>query len=662
MKLFITKYIGFCGGVANAVSLALKQEGKRIFTLGKLVHNENVLGKLKSKDIEQVDDVSKLSAGDTVIIRAHGVAKEIFQYCIDNNITVIDATCKSVKNIQLKAQKYYNEGYQIVLIGDRNHAEIIGINGWCNNSAIIINTDDEAVDLTNYQKILIMFQTTFNITESAKIIQNIITDNSKTVEIFDTICYTTICKQKEAELLSKQCDCCLIIGSNTSSNSKQLVSVCKVNCPNTFLVCNPQDLSSYNFSLYNNIALICSASTPTELFEEVTNSMVAIANDNKETSEEVVETTVKVNEFTKAIDKMHHNFKPYRKGMKVKGTVSHVDNEGISISIGTKKDGMIPNEEICLNGDIEQFKSTLRVGDSLEAIIISTDKSLVLSHKAIQVLYKDDALIDGIKEGNEFTTTPSKAVKGGLLSKLGSYTVFIPASHIKNGFVSNLEQYVGKKMRVIALQDGVDDSKKKIVASQKELLNKEKKEKEENFWNNIEINEVVDGKVLRFAPFGAFVSVRGFDCLAHLSDLSWNNIQSPGEVLEINKTYEFVVIKLDREANRVSLGYKQLQLQPWQLAAEQFPVGSIVKGKVVRILSFGAFVELASGIDGLLHVSNMSWEWLDDISKAVKVGDEIEVVVIDADIENKRITLSRKPLLQQPEIAKPSKASQEPKE
>ena len=163
------------------------------------------------------------------------------------------------------------------------------------------------------------------------------------------------------------------------------------------------------------------------------------------------------------------------------------------------------------------------------------------------------------------------------------------------------------------------------------------------------MGEIVEGKVLRFANFGAFVSVRGFDCLAHLSDLSWNNIKEPSEVLELNKTYEFVVLKLDREANRVSIGYKQLQPHPWQIAAENHPVGSVCKGKVARILPFGAFVEIEPNIDGLLHISNVSWDWISDINQVLKVGDEIEVAILEFDAENKRVTLSRKATMQAPE-------------
>ena len=183
----------------------------------------------------------------------------------------------------------------------------------------------------------------------------------------------------------------------------------------------------------------------------------------------------------------------------------------------------------------------------------------------------------------------------------------------------------------------------------------EKKAREDNFWENIEVGEIVEGQVVRFASFGAFVNVRGFDCLAHISDLSWTPIKEPSEVLELNKTYEFVVLKLDREASRVSIGYKQLLPDPWQVAFEKHPVGSVTKGKVARILPFGAFVEIEPGVDGLLHVSNVSWEWVDDIKKVLKVGDEIDVAITEFNPESKRVTLSRKATMEQPQDASENK-------
>ncbi|MEG1706400.1 MAG: S1 RNA-binding domain-containing protein, partial [Clostridia bacterium] len=341
--------------------------------------------------------------------------------------------------------------------------------------------------------------------------------------------------------------------------------------------------------------------------------------------------------------------KKYRSGQKIKCSVEIIDDSGITVKIPYwKQNGFIPNEELSSSLDPATAKTKLKRGDVIECSILSTEGGLKLSRKVIEILYKDDELVDGIKLGNEFEIVMQKAVKGGLLGNLGSYKVFVPASQIRNGFVKTLEQYEGKKLKLVALPDSVDEVKHKIVASARAVIMKEKQEKEDNFWNNIEVDEIVEGKVLRFAPFGAFVSVRGFDCLAHLSDLSWTPVKEPSEVLELNKTYEFVVLKLDREANRVSIGYKQLQPQPWQQASDKFPIGAVVKGKVARILPFGAFVELDKGIDGLLHISNVSWEWLGDINQVLKVGDEIEVQVIGFDIDAKRITLSRKSLLEKP--------------
>ena len=250
----------------------------------------------------------------------------------------------------------------------------------------------------------------------------------------------------------------------------------------------------------------------------------------------------------------------------------------------------------------------------------------------------------------------TRATKNCLTGRLGSYTVVVHASQIRIGYVKNLEQYVGKTLRLVSNAEKVDDNKRVIYASQKTILLAEKKAKEDEFWNNIAVDEIVEGKVLRFASFGAFVDVRGFDCLAHTSDLSWERVNTPQEVLEIGKTYEFVVLALDRENNRVSLGYKQLQPKPWELAEEKFPVGSVVTGKVARLMPYGAFIELDKHIDGLLHVSNYSWDWVDDISKVLKVGDEVQVQVMEFDAENRRITLSRKALLEKPDhvVTKPA--------
>ena len=601
-----------------------------------------------------MEDICDVPDGGTLLIRAHGVGKSVYEQAEQRRIGIIDATCPSVKAIQKKAYDYWSKGYKIVLVGDVKHPEIIGINGWCGNSATVFDGKGK-LTLGDCDKVLIMFQTTFDSRFFEKSLQNIDTYHVKTLEVFNTICYNTLQRQNYAQMLSSRCDLAIVVGDANSSNTTRLYEIASQNC-RTILT----DGSECDFDLENckNVCILAGASTPKELCKGVLSIIMENAKDT--VSVETVQSEVAVAEKTmnkdeallaKAVSDMKEGHK-YKLGQKVKCRVVLVSDDGVYVSIpSSKKEGFIPNAEIFAEGDCQEAKKALETDAVLECAVISVDKGITLSKKVIDERYKDDALVAGIKEGNEFSCLMTRVGKECLTGKLGSYTVIVHASQIKIGYVKNLDAYLGKTLRlVVSGPDKVDDNKRVIFASQKAILLAEKKAREDEFWDNIEVGEIVEGKVLRFASFGAFVSVRGFDCLAHTSDLAWEHVKGPADVLEIGQTYEFVVLALDREKNRVSLGYKQLQPEPWKLAEEKFPIGAVVKGKVARILPFGAFIELDKNIDGLLHVSNVSWEWLDDINKALKVGDEIEVQVMEFDAENKRITLSRKALLARPDV------------
>ena len=661
IKFWLPKELGFCAGVRAAVDKALSVGGKA-YCLGAIVHNEQVIGQLADSGVTTVNDIADVPNGATMIIRAHGEPPETYAEAQRRNIKVVDATCPSVKAIQKRAADYHARGYTIILVGNAAHPEIRGINGWCDNKAIV--TDGKTkITVPPCEKALVMFQTTYDTRFFEKSLQNISTDGVKTLEIFNTICYTTTVRQYYAQILSQKCDLAIVVGDECSSNTKRLYDIA---ASNTRTILTDGSVRDIDLTETRNVCFISGASTPTELIKGVFERMI---EETKETAvetavsdEQVViapEATVASEEervmdkdeamLAKAVSEMKEGHR-YKLGQRVKCRVVLVSDDGVYVSIpSSKKEGFIPNEELAMDGNFDAVKRDLNSESVLECAVISLDKGITLSKKAIDERYKDDELVEGIKAGNEFECVMSRVGKECLTGKLGSYTVIVHASQIKIGYVKNLEQYVGKKLRlVVTSPDKVDDAKHVIFASQKAILLAEKKAKEDEFWNNIEVDEIVEGKVLRFAPFGAFVDVRGFDCLAHTSDLAWFHVNNPADVLEIGKTYEFVVLALDREKNRVSLGYKQLQPQPWDLAAEKFPVGARVVGKVARILPFGAFVELDDHIDGLLHVSNVSWEWLDDINKALKIGDEIEVEVLEFDAEHKRITLSRKSLLEKP--------------
>jgi 4-hydroxy-3-methylbut-2-enyl diphosphate reductase len=682
------------------------------FCLGQLVHSRAVSDTLSQHGIVTVQTLTEVPDDATVIIRAHGVTPAIYDECQRRSVTIIDATCPYVSIIQKRAKLYCELGYHIVLVGDALHPEIIGINGWCNGSATI--TDGKTpVDVSNYDKVLVMFQTTFDIDFYEESLQNIFTEGVKTLEIFNTICYTTIDRQNYAHFVAKRSDLVVVVGDRNSSNTKKLYEIASRNGKDVAWI--DENVPEIDLSKYNTISFLSGASTPKELMKGVLSRMSNIAQDsievvNEEVAEvkaeqpaeeiatevvaevpaeqpaEVVEVAEVAAEpaaevaapaeevvapvtaeavaeapieaapakeetlFEKAVNKLENS--RYRLGQKVKAVVSAKPDDGLFVRLTSwKQDAFVPNEEIALE-DWQAAKDQLKVGDTLEAAIRTIENGkITLSKKAIDERYKDDQLIDGIKNGDKFEVTITKVGKDSLIGRLGSYTVIVHASQIKMGFEKNLPQYVGKKLTLTSSADKINDEKHLISASHKAILLAERKEKEDAFWNNIEVNEIVEGKVVRFASFGAFVSVRDVDCLAHTSDLSWERIASPSEVLEIGKTYEFAVLALDREKNRVSLGYKQLQPKPWELASDKFTVGSVVKGKVARIMPFGAFVQLENHIDGLLHISNVSWDWLEDINQAIKVGDEIDVQILEFDADNKRITLSRKAVMPRPEAA-----------
>ena len=299
-------------------------------------------------------------------------------------------------------------------------------------------------------------------------------------------------------------------------------------------------------------------------------------------------------------------------------------------------------------------------------MVVEVTPKVKLSQKMLQKIKEEEAQLKEIEEGKEFSVVCTGFNKGGLTAELGTYPVFIPAKEIRSGYVKDLEKYTGKKLRLRLLEIR-KERRKEIIASQRVIIEEEraareaaKAEKEAAFFEAIQEGDVVEGKVERVTSFGAFVSVNGFDCLAHISDLSWSSVKNVTDVLEIGKKYEFKVLKVDRENKKVSIGYKQLQPQPWDLAAEKYAEGDIVHGKVVRIVPFGAFVELEKGVDGLVHVSQITHEWLENPTAALSIGEEVDAKILAFNPAERKITLSIKALQPRPETeARPERKERE---
>lgn len=680
MKVVLAKNAGFCKGVKNAVDTAIKlaEEHGKIFTLGELVHNELVTEYLRKKGAIciSLSEAKNLKAGDVALIRAHGVPKQFEQELRDRGVVLFDATCPVVKRNQRLAEERANAGDCVIIVGDKNHDEVQGVLSYAGEDAVVVS-DEDTLPIGD-KSASILFQTTILPEKFEKIeknTKNFEKNHNKSVGIFNTICYTTKVKQDEARAMAQKTDAVLVLGSHTSANTRRLFEVAKEVNPDTyFATCVNEVLSMQNiFKDFQSVSIVAGASTPPWLIQEVTKLMSETQKNAVETAENEVKNEATLQEQEKEPTTMADLMKSansvgytnYKVGKRIKGKVISAGENGIFVAIGGKKDGFIDKSEASLDGNYNP--ADYKEGDEVQATILAVNKEYVsLSKKEVDAVRQEEAEAEKALAQGEFSLTMTEVVKGGLRGRLGQYTIFVPASQIRMGYVSNLEDYKGKTLRLTlmppkekentvaegeenaeATEDKPQKKSRYLFASQRIILEREKKEKEDLFWNNIHVHDIVTGKVKRFTQFGAFVNVRGFDCLAHISELSWNKITDPSTVLTIGESYDFVVLKMDRETGKISLGYKQLQKKPYEVAAEKFPVGTVIKGKVERIFPYGAFVSIDDGVDGLVHVSQISHNWIKDANEALTVGQEVEAKIIGFD--DNRITLSIKELLPAPE-------------
>ena len=680
MNIYLSKECGFCFGVTDAIARVSALKEPPVYLLGEIIHNETVTNRLKESGVKIIEDVDE-AIGGTLVIRAHGVEKSVYERAEQKGLNLVDCTCPNVRRIRDIVKRYYEDGYQIVILGKATHPEVVGLNSWCDRTALIVDERTE-LDFSRYPKTCIVAQTTFSNDKFEFFLKNIPKEYLKTVEIFKTICYTTIKRQKEAARLAKTCDAIVVLGSFKSNNTKELYEICRRWCNDVFWVSRPDELDYKQAKKFKKVGIVSGASTPREQSLEVISNMeniteVKTPDSNEEVAvveesvavevapaEEVAEVQPTAEERTEkveasdtmeaAIAKMDKKPQRFRIGQVITATISAATEDGLALYItNTKKEIMLAKEEMTETYNKAEYEN--KVGDEIRVMIIGLDP-VVLSEKAMVKVLQEEAEIEEIKNGKVFTVTVTGSNKGGLTSKFGSYQVFIPSSQIRIGYVKELDKYVGKELRLKA-EKVETEGRRQIVASQRVILEAEraereaqKAERERVFFEGIHEGDIVTGTVVRFAAFGAFVQVNGFDCLAHISDLCWTGCKNCADVLELNKSYEFKVLKVDEVAKKVSIGYKQLQPKPWDLVPEKYHVGDVIKGKVVRIVSFGAFVEVEKEVDGLVHVSQISNEWLENPTSALKVGEEIEAKILEIDPEKEKMTLSIKALL--PEVEK----------
>lgn len=627
MKVIVAKNSGFCNGVRRSVDLANKASEKNIktYTLGPLVHNPTQVKMLEKKGVSVVDENEVLKIKNSqIVIRSHGVSENLKENLKKNSNEVVDATCPVLLNIYKKIIKKEHEGYTIVIIGDKEHPEIKAMASYVNNG-IIIKDETEAKNITNMSKLYVVSQTTNRI----DFFENIAHELEKTnddVVIENTICNATRLRQEACKSLSKEVDCMIVVGGFNSSNTNKLYQIAQKYCENVQRIETVKDLPLQKLSNFNIIGVIAGASTPDQVIEEVVNRMDDLTNEELMNS---IEDSMK---------------KIYPRDV-VNGTIIDVKDDEVFVDIQYRADGIVKLDEMT-EEQRENPKDNFEIGQEVEVYVIKLDDgegNVSLSTRRVEGMknwknlreaYENDQTVEGDVTG---------ANKGGLTARVMGINGFVPASQIAPYFVKNFKKFVGEHwdLKIIS----IDERKNRLVLSRKDIV----EEKLDEQWDELEEGQVITGKVARLTDFGAFIEIGSLDGLLHVSDIAWTRVEHPKDVLNIGDDIEVKILKLNKEKNRISLGRKQLLEKPFAEFTNEHEVGDVITGKVVNLLDFGAFVEVSEGVEGLIHVSEISWDHVEKPSDELNVGDEVEVKILSIDPEEEKIGLSIKALKEAPE-------------
>ncbi len=636
----IAKKAGFCFGVSRAVNITKEgAETKKIATLGPIIHNKNVVEELSALGVRIINTPSEAEMGETVVIRSHGIKKDVQNELEARGIEYIDATCPFVKKIHSIVEKEYNKGHSIIIIGNKEHPEVMGINGWCGDSAIVIETEKEAEKLSfeAEKTVAVVSQTTFE-RELWKKITKIIKNTCQSAIVFDTICSATNERQKYAAELAKVSDVFIVVGGRHSSNTKKLYDIASGLCPHTFLVEDKDEFPKEILSLGHSFGITAGASTPDRIIKEVLETMVEEKNTNIQGNGEPT--------FAEAFEK---SLVTLNTGQVVTGTVISITPTEVYVDLGYKADGIIPTDELSDDPSANP-EDLVKVGDEVEVFVVrvnDVEGYVKLSKKKIDAIKGWQTIEAAYESGEILTGKIVEDVNRGVIALVNGSRIFIPASMASERFTKDLSTLVGTEARFKIVNIREDRRGKKAIGSIKVVAAAERAEKVEKFMADVEEGKVYTGTVKTLTDFGAFVDLGGVDGLIPISQLSWQRIKHPSEVLSVGDSVEVTILKVDKETNKISLGYKKLEDNPWEIAKSKFSVDAVVEAKVVRLVPFGAFVELIPGIDGLIHISQIADRRIGKPQDVLEVGQMVTAKITEINWEEKKIGLSIRALLEE---------------
>lgn len=634
-EIKVAKSAGFCFGVDRAVKLVygeLEKGNKSVATLGPIIHNADVVNDLTGKGVRIADSVDDLKEGEKAVIRSHGVGKKIYEGLDQKGNAYIDATCPFVARIHKIVREKTEEGYFILIAGDKDHPEVQGIVGHCDENYYVFKDEDQLKSFfsKNYKnlekKLAIVAQTTYNILIWGECLK-VIPKDDENILVFDTICNATSQRQSDAALLSKEVDVMIVVGGKNSSNTIKLYNVCSENCP-SYHIENADELYSLNLKNAEKIGITAGASTPAYIIKEVQNTMAEILEDD-------------IN-FEEALEQ---SFKKVHTGERVKGYIAAVNNSEAIVDIGTKHTGYVPLSELT-DDQTKKPSDIVSVGEEVDLIVtkINDQEGIVtLSKKKVDELVGFDNISKAKEEDAVLDGVVLNVVKGGILVSVDGVRVFVPASQTGLGRDKNLDELLKQKVQIKIIE--VNESRRRAVGSIKAVAKAQREAAKAAFWETAEIGKVYKGEVKSLTNYGAFVDLGGIDGMVHISELSWGRIKHPSQVVKVGDILEVYIKELDKESGRISLGFKKAEDNPWVKFQNNYNVGDVVKATIVSITPFGAFAQIIEGVDGLIHISQIADKRVDNVNDVLSVGQEVDVKITEIDLDKKRISISIRALL-----------------
>jgi 4-hydroxy-3-methylbut-2-enyl diphosphate reductase len=678
--------MGFCYGVSRAVGMALSlaEAGRPAYTWGPLVHNRRVVERLAAGGVTPVERLEDCVPGRTILIRSHGVSPAVRRALEEAGHPVEDATCPCVRRVQVLAGTLEAEGRRVFVLGDGAHPEVRGIVGGCEHPVVVENSKNLENWLCAHPRearepAAMVAQTTALRAEweiCARILKKLCTN----VKIIDTICSATALHQSEADKLARTCEVVVVVGDRASSNTRKLLEVCAAHCSEVFLVEDADGWPRGRLRNQKKVGLTAGASTPPWIIKEVYQAMseeirsmteegvvpvgdaaaaesaapVAPAEAAAPAETPVSAETSVSQEAPDASGEEEESFaamlekslKTISTGDKVRGVITAITPTEVHVDLGTKHAGYIPIAELTDDPE-EKIEDLVHVGDEIETYAMrvnDVEGTVVLSRRRLDTVrgWED------IELARESRTILSGIVteenKGGVVVSVRGVRVFVPAS--QTGLPKDTPMSTLLKKRVKLRVSEVNRSRRRVVGSIRAVQAEERRAMAEAVWENIEIGKHYDGVVKSLTSYGAFVDIGGVDGMVHVSELSWNRIKHPSEVVAVGDSVDVYVVGFDKEKRKISLGYKKLEENPWNLFKERHHTGDVVEVRVVKLMQFGAFAEVLPGVDGLIHIGQITDRRIGKPGDVLTEGQTVTVKITAIDDDRRKISLSIRALIE----------------